>query len=111
MQVQKKLITKSLSYTKYAHKSSIKDDFEDLRIPKITEKITSPKDGGILSIRGLPLTFAKMGIYGGIWANMAEYGQKIAKKGKTRGKTGGMGRNNLICFIYIFALKFQVFDY
>ena len=30
----------------------------------------------ILSIGGLTLTFGKMGIYGGIWANMAVYGLK-----------------------------------
>ena len=56
-------------------------------------------------------TLAKMCIYGGICANMAEYVQKIVKKGKTRCKFGGTGWYRSLCFIYIFAPKFEGFDY
>ena len=38
--------------------------------------------------RGLPLTLVKMGIYGGICANMAEYVQKVAKLCKPGAKLG-----------------------
>ena len=60
-----------------------------------------------VQIRGLPLTFAKMGTYGGVWANMVEFGLKYGKKGKTRGKFGGAGRSHSLYPIYIFAPKFS----
>ena len=69
--------------------------------------VSSPVGGAkfcksnILSIRGLPLTLVKMGIYGGICANMAEYVQKIAKLCKPGAKTGGMGGITLYV-LYIF---------
>ena len=42
---------------------------------------------------------------------MVVHGQKIVKKGKTGGKFGGTGWYRSLCFIYIFAPKFEGFDY
>ena len=49
-----------------------------------------------------------------IWRNMCKYGGICAKNGKivqTRCKNGWNGWNNLICSIYIFAPKFEGFDF
>ena len=50
------------------------------------EQITNNVGG--MKNRGLPLTLVKMGIYGGICANMAEYVQKVAKLCKPGAKLG-----------------------
>ena len=49
----------------------------------------------------LPLTLVKMGIYGGIWANMAGYGLKYRKKGKPGAKLAGWG-GTVLFVIYRF---------
>ena len=42
---------------------------------------------------------------------MVVYGLKYRKRGKTRGKFGGMGWYISLCFIYKFCPKFEGFDY
>ena len=59
-------------------------------LPSNSRYLTTRRNGGMKN-RGLPLTFVKMCIYGGIWANMAVYGQKIAKKGKPGAKLAVWG--------------------